>query len=59
MSLEEQFQNIFKTTPTSKYVCPSRINLIGEHLDYNGGNVLPAAISLNNTLLFLSSTIFT
>ena len=47
MSLEEQFQNIFKTTPTSKYVCPSRINLIGEHLDYNGGNVLPAAISLN------------
>lgn len=31
---------------------PGRINLIGEHLDYNGGNVLPAAINLTVKLSF-------
>ena len=38
------FQASFATRPTVAASAPGRVNLIGEHTDYNGGPVLPVAI---------------
>lgn len=46
MNLKESFRAYFGCDSTASFRAPARINLIGEHLDYNGGLVLPAAISL-------------
>jgi len=44
--LVERFAEIFGHTPTFVAAAPGRVNLIGEHTDYNDGFVFPAAISL-------------
>ncbi|MGT2929668.1 galactokinase [Streptococcus dentasini] len=45
-SLNQAFEEIFKQQADATFFSPGRINLIGEHTDYNGGHVFPAAISL-------------
>ena len=39
----EEFKRLFKSEPRV-FRAPGRINLIGEHTDYNDGFVMPAAI---------------
>lgn len=50
--LPNKFRSIFDTTETPRtFFAPGRINLIGEHTDYNGGHVFPAAISFGTYAL--------
>ena len=42
--MNEAFEKIFGSTPDVTVRAPGRVNLIGEHTDYNDGFVLPAAI---------------
>ena len=46
-NLQKEFQHIFHNQNNcSVYFAPGRVNLIGEHIDYNGGAVFPCAITL-------------
>ena len=43
LELRERFRALF-AAPAAIYRAPGRVNLIGEHTDYNDGFVLPAAV---------------
>lgn len=44
MDLKKEFLNVFKNCHSDEFFSPGRVNLIGEHIDYNGGKVLPCII---------------
>jgi galactokinase len=46
ISAADTFWRVFGSDPTGVWAAPGRVNLIGEHTDYNEGFVLPAAIDL-------------
>ncbi|MCC6727435.1 MAG: galactokinase [Saprospiraceae bacterium] len=49
-SISNYYREQFGSVPEIIVRAPGRINLIGEHTDYNGGLVLPAAIDKANWL---------
>lgn len=40
------FKTQFASEPTDMFFSPGRVNLIGEHTDYNGGHVFPITLTL-------------
>ncbi|MFD0792189.1 galactokinase [Mucilaginibacter litoreus] len=50
-NLQQEFLNKYNTRATAAYFSPGRVNLIGEHIDYNGGLVMPCAITFGTFLL--------
>lgn len=44
MDLQAAFEDHFGTRPVGAWAAPGRVNLIGEHTDYNGGLALPIGL---------------
>ena len=42
--METRFEMIYARAPSAMATVPGRVNLIGEHIDYNGGTVLPTTL---------------
>jgi len=49
--LKSAFVNAYGKAAEAVYFAPGRVNLIGEHTDYNGGSVFPCALSFGTYLL--------
>ncbi|MGN6637899.1 MAG: galactokinase [Mucilaginibacter sp.] len=49
--LKHEFERFYQRSPAGIYFCPGRVNLIGEHIDYNGGLVMPCAINMGTYLI--------
>lgn len=48
--IKAAFKELYGTDPSFSVRAPGRVNLIGEHTDYNDGYVLPMAIDRNITM---------
>ncbi|HZK67962.1 MAG TPA: galactokinase [Paludibacter sp.] len=49
--LKAAFEAAYGKQAEAVYFAPGRVNLIGEHTDYNGGSVFPCALSFGTYLL--------
>lgn len=55
-SMIEAFRERFQAMPAAMAVGPGRVNLIGEHTDYNDGYVLPVALKRDVRVIFRPRT---
>ena len=51
IELKSAYEAAYHKSATAIYFSPGRVNLIGEHTDYNGGFVFPCALSFGTYLL--------
>ncbi len=51
-AFKRHFQELYSHQPTAVAVAPGRVNLIGEHTDYNAGFVLPCALGFATQVAF-------
>src|SRR5438445_5158747 len=51
MKASALFRATFGVAPRAAASAPGRVNLIGEHTDYNGGPVLPVALGVRTTVV--------
>ena len=49
--MKQAFKEAYQKEASAVYFSPGRVNLIGEHTDYNGGSVFPCALSFGTYLL--------
>lgn len=49
--LKQEFAKVYNKPAQNGWFSPGRVNLIGEHIDYNGGLVMPCAITFGTYLL--------
>lgn len=50
-NLHQEFQKAYGKEAQHTFFSPGRVNLIGEHIDYNGGLVMPCAVTLGTYML--------
>ena len=53
--LKKAFLEAYNHEAEKVYFSPGRVNLIGEHTDYNGGHVFPCALSFGTYLLLAAN----
>ena len=54
-TVTSEYEKRFGSKPSHIARAPGRVNLLGEHVDYNDGFVLPAAINLTTYIAFSPS----
>src|SRR5665213_3467140 len=54
--LHQEFRKLYGKDAEYAYFSPGRVNLVGEHIDYNGGLVMPCAVTFGTYLLVSPNT---
>jgi len=56
MNLKKRFKEMYGVVPSYYVRAPGRVNIIGEHIDYCGYSVLPAAIEQDFIMAYVKVT---